>query len=212
MQPASSLHLSATLVSFLTILCLSNSISPISTKSLTLNFVELVPFANTCLLMRPKFSFPYLFFHTWTIVALFSLDLPRLSLTDKLQRIQNNAARLVFQNARYDHVTPLLESLQWLPISQRIDYKPSCLWNSVVTSTGPQYLADPFNVYLSSRQLRSSSDARIFRLPTSKTKHCGKRSFSFHGPLTWNKLPHSVRHSSASATFRSPLKSHLFKQ
>ena len=38
------------------------------------------------------------------------------------------------------------------------------------------------------------------------------KTFSFQGPCTWNKLPHSVRHSSASSTFRSLLKSQLFKQ
>ena len=69
-----------------------------------------------------------------------------------------------------------------LPISKRIDHQLSCLCPSAVTSAGTQYLADLLNIYLPSRQLRSSSDARI------------------------------VKHSSASSKFRSLLKSHLFKQ
>ena len=34
----------------------------------------------------------------------------------RLQRIQNNAARLVLQNSKRQHVTPLLKILHWLPI------------------------------------------------------------------------------------------------
>ena len=35
----------------------------------------------------------------------------------KLQRIQNSAARLVFSTPRFNHITPVLFSLQWLPVS-----------------------------------------------------------------------------------------------
>lgn len=40
---------------------------------------------------------------------------------DKLQRIQNTAARLLTK--RSDHATPLLKNLHWLPVEQRIDFK-----------------------------------------------------------------------------------------
>ena len=35
---------------------------------------------------------------------------------DRLQRVQNSAARLVFKAKKRSHVTPLLRSLHWLPI------------------------------------------------------------------------------------------------
>ena len=76
-----------------------------------------------------------------------------------------------------DHVSPLLESLHWLPISKIIDYKLSSLCHSAVTGTGSQYLSDLLLVYIPSRQLRSSSDDKILRLPTFKTKHSCQRSF-----------------------------------
>ena len=41
-------------------------------------------------------------------------------LLDKLQRIQNNAARLVYRKNKFDHVTPLMKELHWLPVRQRI--------------------------------------------------------------------------------------------
>ena len=39
--------------------------------------------------------------------------------TSTLQRVQNAAARLVFGLDRYDHFTPTLIQLHWLPVSYR---------------------------------------------------------------------------------------------
>ena len=41
----------------------------------------------------------------------------------KLQRIQNSAARLVYYIPRFEHITPVLYRLHWLPVSFRIEYK-----------------------------------------------------------------------------------------
>ena len=44
-------------------------------------------------------------------------------LLDKLHRVQNAAARVVVKASRYDHVTPMFETLGWLPMRYRIQYK-----------------------------------------------------------------------------------------
>ena len=41
---------------------------------------------------------------------------------NKLQRVQNVAARLIFQESKYCHVRPLLYNLHWLPVKFRIDF------------------------------------------------------------------------------------------
>ena len=41
----------------------------------------------------------------------------------RLQYVQNSAARLLTSTSRYEHVTPVLRSLHWLPVSARIDFK-----------------------------------------------------------------------------------------
>ena len=56
-------------------------------------------------------------------------------------------------------------------------------------------------------QLQSSSDDKIFRLPTFKTRHGKQRSFSFQDPRIWNKVPHNIIYLSTSST----VKSHFFK-
>ena len=66
-------------------------------------------------------------------------------------------------------------------------------------------------VYRPSRQLRSISDTRTFRIPFTKTKTFGQRAFSFTGPTQWNSLPYDVRHSVSTSSFKQALKTHLFK-
>ncbi len=42
---------------------------------------------------------------------------------NKLQVVQNAAARVLTRSRKYDHITPILQSLHWLPIKFRIIYK-----------------------------------------------------------------------------------------
>ena len=48
-------------------------------------------------------------------------------LLDRLQRVQNAAARLTVEASKSDHITPILQSLHWLPVVARIQYKVSSL-------------------------------------------------------------------------------------
>ena len=54
---------------------------------------------------------------------------------DKLQRVQNCAARLVSGVRRSDHITPVMKDLYWVPIGARIDFKILLLkWPSLFIS------------------------------------------------------------------------------
>ena len=48
-------------------------------------------------------------------------------LLNKLQKIENCAARVVTGANKFDHVRPILESLHWLPVSSRIEFKIALL-------------------------------------------------------------------------------------
>ena len=63
-------------------------------------------------------------------------------LLERLQGIQNAAARLVTGSRKYDHITPVLRSLHWLPIHQRIDFKIATLVYKCLHGLTPPYLAD----------------------------------------------------------------------
>jgi len=49
----------------------------------------------------------------------------------RVQRIQNNAAKVVYWNGRRNAAILLLQKLHWLPIAKRIDYEVALLtWNA----------------------------------------------------------------------------------
>jgi len=37
--------------------------------------------------------------------------------SNRLQRIQNSAARIVTNTRKYDHITPIIQKLHWLPVN-----------------------------------------------------------------------------------------------
>ena len=79
------------------------------------------------------------------------------------------------------------------------------------SGTAPVYLSDLISVYSPSRQLCSSFDSRTLRIPHIKTKTFGHRSFSHAAPSVWNSLPHDIRHIRSVTSFKTALKTHLFK-
>ena len=125
-------------------------------------------------------------------------------LLDKLQKVQNAAARLVCKVKKSDHIHPILETA-WLPVTHRIQYKINS-----ISGTSPQYLSDLLHPYTPARQLRSASDTRTFVTPRVNTKTFGESSFSYAGPSVWNNLPQTHRHSDSASTFKAALKTHLF--
>ena len=128
------------------------------------------------------------------------------------QRIQNNAARLVLQKSKKrQHVTPLLKQLHWLPIQRRIDYKLATLAFRHFHGSLPPYLSSRLGIYQPSRSLGSSND-RFLRVLRWKLKSFGYRSFSYQGPVVWNSLHADLKLSSSLASFKSKLKTHLFKK
>lgn len=130
---------------------------------------------------------------------------------DKLQKVQNAAARLVFRARKTDHVTPLLYQLHWLPVPARIQYKIMSLTYTALFDCGPVYLSDLLHIYTPSRQLRSSSDTRTLCISSARTKSFGQRCFSYQSPLLWNSLPQEIRYAESSQSFKSSLKTYLFK-
>ena len=71
-------------------------------------------------------------------------------------------------------------------------------------------MSDLLKFYIPSRQLRSSSDTHLLRIPSFRLKSFGQRKFSYQASVLWNSLPISLRHSNSTLAFKSALKTHLF--
>ena len=77
------------------------------------------------------------------------------STIDKLQRVQNTLTRVVTQSTRQTPSKPLLQSLHWLPVRERIDFKVALLAYKVQTTSTPPYLDSLLHRHISTRSLRS---------------------------------------------------------
>jgi hypothetical protein len=129
---------------------------------------------------------------------------------NRLQRVQNSAARLIVKLRKRDHITPTLIELHWLPVVSRIDYKILLLIFKCLIGKAPTYLSDLLHQYSPSRSLRSSSQNLLKEHRATKTY--GERAFGTCAPKLWNSLPITLRQCKTIPTFKAGLKTFLFKQ
>ena len=72
-----------------------------------------------------------------------------------LQQIQNSLARAVVNAPKSSHKTPVLKSLHWLKVNERIAYKLLSVTYKVLTTSKPSYLNNLISVQ-PPRSIRSS--------------------------------------------------------
>ncbi|KAI4901002.1 hypothetical protein NFI96_006944, partial [Prochilodus magdalenae] len=82
----------------------------------------------------------------------------------RLEQVQNEAARFIFNLPRFTHVTPLLRSLHWFPVAARIRFKTLMLAYRARNGPAPPYLMAMVKSRSVPRALRASSTARLDRL------------------------------------------------
>ena len=137
--------------------------------------------------------------------------LPKQEL-DKLQRIQNTAACLITGTKRHKHIKPALRELHWLPVESRIIFKVLLITFKIIHGLCPAYLSSLLQQYHPQRRLRSSSIKLLFTVPTVNSVTYGERAFSFSAPILWKSLPDSVRNTTSLSSFKSALKTFLFRK
>ena len=132
---------------------------------------------------------------------------------DKIQRVQNTAARIIFRLPKFCHITPTLFSLQWLPVRYRIDFKICLLTFKAIHGFAPSYLCELITVKESQRYSLRSSSELLLRMPSRITKKTlGDRAFQVAAPCLWNSLPGELRRKSDLEKLKRHLKAHLFSK
>ncbi len=130
---------------------------------------------------------------------------------NKLQIVQHAAARVLTRSRKYDHITPILQSLHCLPIKFRISYKILLLAYKALNDLAPAYLTNLLSRYNPTRSLRSQNSGLLV-VPRIAKSTKGGRTFSYLSPKLWNSLPDNVRGSDTLSLFKSRLKTPLFSQ
>lgn len=132
-------------------------------------------------------------------------------LLHKLQLVQNAAARVLTRTRKFDHISPILSSLHWLPVKFRIDYKILLLTYKSLNGLAPHYLEELLTSYNPPRTLRSQ-EAGLLSVPRIRKNNAGGRAFVYKAPKLWNNLPANIRDSDTLSVFKSRLKTFFFTQ
>ena len=105
------------------------------------------------------------------------------------------------------HITPLFQSLHWLPIPQRIQYKINTLFYECITHTAPFYLSNCLLLYTPSSTPHSATLS--LQNPRTRLSTVGSRVLSVCFS-TWSDPPLPLRKKPSLDSFRSNLKTFLF--
>ena len=130
---------------------------------------------------------------------------------NKLQRVQNAAARIVTRTPKQEHITPILKELHWLPVIYRIDYKILLTTYKALNDKSPEYIKDLLKVSKNDRNLRSNHQCMLY-VPKCRLSTFGCRAFSYAAPKLWNNLPLEIKTAGSVDSFKKLLKTHLFRK
>ena len=106
----------------------------------------------------------------------------------RLQAVLNAAARLITGTRLNEHITPVLrDTLHWLPVTQRTDYKIALMTYSCVHGTSAAYFHGICRPVASveGRVMLRSANYRELVEPQTRGKRYGPRSFRVATPSVW---------------------------
>ena len=131
-------------------------------------------------------------------------------LSDKPQKLQSRAARILM-SAVYDYnLDDLFQALGWrILCHQRFNEKPIMMYKTLNGMT-PEYLRSRFVVRdnLNSYHLRNTENT--LTLPLPRTDYL-KKSSSYSGAQLWNRLPIELRQATSMNDFKTKLRRHSYK-
>lgn len=125
----------------------------------------------------------------------------------KLQRVQNTLARVVLRHRKFEHITPALNELHWLPAQYRVTFKLAILLHSIKNTGQPTYLCQLLQDYEPVRSLRSSTKNLICK--TAAGTVLASRGFRHSAVSVWNNLTDNIREANTCDIFKRKLKTHL---
>ena len=102
-------------------------------------------------------------------------------LLSRLQSVLNTAARIVARTRKFDHMTPILKEIHWLPVRHCIVYIILSLIYKAINGAVPGYICDFLNYCTSKGTLRSSVQYPL-ATPKARLKTCGERTFPVAAP------------------------------
>src|SRR6218665_1836217 len=101
----------------------------------------------------------------------------------RLQLIQSSLARAITRMPRHHHITPVLKSLRWLKIPERIDFKVLSLTYNSLQPSQLTYLRELFTIQ-PTRSTQSFSCLTLSQPPVTSHLMFSNRAISITAPCT----------------------------
>ena len=124
---------------------------------------------------------------------------------DKLQKVQNTAARLIVRKRKKESISATIKELHWLRVDSRIIFKILLLVYKSINGTSSKNIELEFK----SNTCREDDFLKL-KLHFFKTKY-GKRTFKYNAPRLWNALPVHIRKVENIDVFKKMVKTLLIQ-
>ena len=121
---------------------------------------------------------------------------------DKLQKLQNRAARIILFKENRTPIADMFHELNWKNLETRHRYHQAVLMYKVMNNQAPPYLKNMFTSVSNLHQYSTRQSMYNLHLTCGKSVS-SQRTFSFRGTKTWNNLPNELKISPTLATFKS---------
>ena len=131
---------------------------------------------------------------------------------ERVQKLQNFAAKIAVGGARkHDHVTPILQKLEWLQMEMKYFYDICLLVFKINNNLLPEWLFSLPTVNQARAENINTRHQNSLFVPRTFTD-TGARSLNVVGPSFWNRLPLDIRNCQTISSFKSNLIKHLVKK
>ena len=131
----------------------------------------------------------------------------------KLQAVQNFACRIITKTKKFEHITPALRQIKWLPVNEHLHYRDTVMAFRCMKGLHPPppprtYLCESLRrrkyIHYHNTRNRASLD-----VPPSKTKS-GQRRFLHRAVNIWNSLDKDFKQLSLPS-FKKKSKTHMLE-
>jgi hypothetical protein len=142
----------------------------------------------------------------YCIVICCNMDVAAIN---RLQVVQNNCLRYIFNIKRYEHITPYYCKLGWLKIRERIDMQILLYTHKILNGYAPPYLSS-FLTVMGDVHCRVTRSHKFYL--QAPGKQIPDKSFSVYAYRLWNNLQPSICNINNTSTFRKQIEAILLKR
>ena len=131
----------------------------------------------------------------------------RETLSNKMQKLQNRAVRVITRSPYDASASPLLESLHLDNLSLRRKKIKAKMMFKILNDDAPTYLRNLFTARGTRYTLRNSEIK--LNIPKPRANYL-KRCLCYSGALLWNSLPQNIRRLSSLSLFNNSLNQYYY--